>query len=95
MLDQLVACVKLNGGVHVHLNPAFGVHHPSAKVPRELFHAPLLLRRLKFLRVATQPLKDIVGVWAIHVALFKNWKLDAKLFAHRLFDLCIGRLLLV
>ena len=53
MLDQLVASVKLNGGVHVHLNFALGVHYPTAKVPRELFHAPLLLRRLKFLRVTT------------------------------------------
>ena len=53
MLDQLVASVKLNGRVHVHLNFALGVHYPTAKVPRELFHAPLLLRRLKFLRVTT------------------------------------------
>ena len=53
MLDQLVASVELNGGVHVHLDSTLSVHHPSTEVPRELFHAALLLRRLELLSVAS------------------------------------------
>ena len=95
ILDQLVAVVKLDGGVHVHLDPAPAVDDPPAEVPRQLLHLTWVFLINQLLCVSSQELKHRVRVGPIDIDLVSEREGYAVLVLGRLLNLLVWVRLLV